>query len=125
MLFQADVRQEPIDAILKQEADRAQNEPERMASWVYAREIVDGVTDHKESIDEMIKAYSEGWSLDRMPKVDLALLRMSAWEIHYNDEVPIPVAINEAVLLAGEYSTEDSGRFINGVLGNIAQHTLS
>lgn len=124
MLFQADIRQEPIAFIIEQEANTAQNEPERLASWVYAREIVDGVTDHLEDIDEMITKFSEGWTLERMPSVDLALLRIASWEIHFNEEVPVPVAINEAVILAGEYSTEDSGRFINGVLGNIAQHSF-
>lgn len=123
MLFQADVRQEPIEKIIEQEAERAQHEPERLASWVYAREIVDGVIDHQEDIDGLIKTYAEGWTLERMPRVDLALLRIASWELRYNDEVPTPVAITEAVLLAGEYSTDDSGRFINGVLGNIAQHT--
>lgn len=124
MLFQADIRQAPIATIVEQEANTAQNEPERLASWVYAREIVDGVTDHQKDIDEMITKFSEGWTLERMPSVDLALLRIASWEIHFNEEVPVPVAINEAVILAGEYSTEDSGRFINGVLGNIAQHTF-
>lgn len=124
MLFQADVRQLPLLDIVAQEATRARQEPERMASWLYAREIVDGVHDHAAEIDELIKTYAEGWTIDRMPRVDLALLRIAVWEIHYNPEVPTAVAINEAVLLAGEYSTDDSGRFINGVLGNIAQHQV-
>jgi N utilization substance protein B len=57
-----------------------------------------------------------------MPHVDRALLRLSSWEILHNDEVPTAVAIDEAVELAKEYSTEDSGRFVNGVLGRIALH---
>lgn len=122
MLFQADVREESIAAIVNAEAKRASAEPERAASWLYAREIVDGVTDHREEIDELIMSYAQGWTLERMPHVDRALLRLASWEILYNDEVPTAVAIDEAVELAKEYSTDDSGRFVNGVLGKIADH---
>lgn len=122
MLFQSDVRQQDVATVLESEANRAVNEPERMASWLYAREIVDGVVDHSTEINELITTYSHGWSLDRMPNVDRALLRIASWEILFNAEVPTAVAINEAVLLAQEYSTDDSSRFINGVLGNVALH---
>ncbi|RGE19576.1 transcription antitermination factor NusB [Leucobacter sp. wl10] len=122
MLFQADVREEPILGIVRAEAERAAGEPDRAASWLYAREIVDGVTDHRDEIDELIMSYAQGWTLERMPNVDRALLRLAAWEILFNDEVPAAVAIDEAVELAKEYSTEDSSRFVNGVLGRIADH---
>ncbi len=122
MLYQADVRGEEILSIVNAEAKRAAGEPDRAASWLYAREIVDGVTDHRAEIDELIMSYAQGWTLDRMPNVDRALLRLAAWEILFNDEVPTPVAIDEAVELAKEYSTDDSGRFVNGVLGRIADH---
>lgn len=122
MLFQADVRGEPVAGIVEAEAKRAAGEPDRAASWLYAREIVDGVVDHRDEIDELIASYAQGWSLDRMPNVDRALLRLSSWEILHNPEVPTAVAIDEAVELAKEYSTEDSARFVNGVLGRIAQH---
>ena len=122
MLFQADVRDEPLAAIVEAEAARAAGEPDRMASWLYAREIVDGVADHRDEIDELIATYAQGWTLDRMPHVDRALLRLASWEILHNPEVPTAVAIDETVELAKEYSTEDSARFVNGVLGRIAQH---
>jgi len=122
MLFQADVRGEAISTIVNAEAKRAASEPDREASWIYAREIVDGVTDHRDEIDELIVSYAQGWTLDRMPNVDRALLRLAAWEVLYNPEVPTAVAIDEAVELAKEYSTDDSGRFVNGVLGRIADH---
>jgi N utilization substance protein B len=67
-------------------------------------------------------SYAQGWTLERMPNVDRALLRLAAWEILFNDEVPTAVAIDEAVELAKDYSTEDSSRFVNGVLGRIADH---
>lgn len=122
MLFQADVRGESLETIVEAEAKRAAGEPDRAASWMYAREIVDGVADHRDEIDELIASYAQGWTLDRMPNVDRALLRLSAWEVLHNPEVPAAVAIDEAVELAKEYSTEDSSRFVNGVLGRIAQH---
>lgn len=122
MLYQADLRGEPIVAIINAESKRAAGEPDRAASWLYAREIVDGVNDHIDEIDELIMSYAQGWTLDRMPHVDRALLRLAAWELLFNAEVPTPVAIDEAVELAKEYSTDDSGRFVNGVLGRIADH---
>ena len=122
MLYQADLRGEPIAVIVNAEAQRAASEPDRAASWLYARDIVDGVTDHRDRIDELITSYAQGWTLERMPHVDRALLRIAAWEILCNDEVPSAVAIDEAVELAKEYSTDDSGRFVNGVLGKIAEH---
>ena len=111
-----------MNDILSGEAHRAAQEPDRMASWLYAREIVDGVVDHQSEIDALIVRFAEGWSLERMPGVDRSLLRLAIWEMLYNAEVPPVVAINEAILLAQEYSTDDSSRFINGVLGNIATH---
>ncbi|MBO1902858.1 transcription antitermination factor NusB [Leucobacter weissii] len=122
MLFQADVRAEPLERVVEAEAARAAGEPDRLASWMYAREIVDGVADHAAEIDELIVSYAQGWSLARMPNVDRAVLRIAAWEILHNPEVPTAVAIDEAVELAKEYSTEDSSRFVNGVLGRIGEY---
>jgi len=121
ILFQADVRGDEIGTILAAEAKRAANEPARQASWLYAREIVDGVIDNREAIDEQITTFAKDWSLARMPAVDRAVLRMAAWEILYNDEVPAAVAIDEAVELAKEFSTDDSGSFVHGVLARIAR----
>lgn len=125
ILFQADLREVSLGDILVGEAHRASQEPDRMVSWLYAREIVDGVSDHQGEIDALIVQYAEGWSLERMPGVDRALLRLAIWEMLHNPEVPPVVAISEAVLLAQEYSTDDSSRFINGVLGNIATHAVA
>lgn len=122
MLFQADVRNESLAAIVAAEAKRAAGEPDRAASWLYAREIVDGVVDHQDEIDELISSYAQGWTIERMPNVDRAVLRLASWEMLYNPEVPSAVAIDEAIELAKLYSTEDSARFVNGVLGKISQH---
>ncbi len=122
MLFQADVRRVPLSEIVEAEARLAAGEPDRQASWLYAREIVDGVADHAAEIDDLLIGYAQGWTLDRMPNVDRAILRLASWELLHNPEVPMAVAIDEAVILAQEYSTEDSARFVNGILARIAQH---
>ena len=121
ILFQADVRGDDIATTLAAEAKRAANEPARQASWLYAREIVDGVIDNREAIDEQITTFAKDWSLARMPAVDRALLRLATWEIMYNDDVPTAVAIDEAVELAKEFSTDDSPSFVHGVLARIAR----
>ena len=121
ILFQSDVRGDDLPMTLAAEAKRAASEPAREASWLYARDIVDGVIDNRDEIDEQITTYAKDWSLARMPAVDRAILRMAAWEILFNDEVPTAVAIDEAVELAKEFSTDDSGAFVHGVLGRIAR----
>ncbi|KSU52483.1 MULTISPECIES: transcription antitermination factor NusB [Microbacterium] len=121
ILFQADVRGEELAIMLATEAKRAASEPDRQASWLYARDIVDGVIDNRDAIDEQITTFAKDWSLQRMPAVDRALLRIGTWEILYNDEVPTAVAIDEAVELAKEFSTDDSGSFVHGVLARIAR----
>ena len=121
ILFQADVRGEELPVMLAVEAKRAASEPDRQASWLYARDIVDGVIDNRDAIDEQITTFAKDWSLQRMPAVDRALLRIGTWEILYNDEVPTAVAIDEAVELAKEFSTDDSGSFVHGVLARIAR----
>lgn len=121
ILFQADVRGDAPAAILAAEAKRAANEPARQASWLYAREIVDGVIDHQDAIDEQLTTFARDWSLARMPAVDRAVLRIAAWEILYNDDVPTAVAIDEAVELVKEFSTDESGPFVHGVLARIAR----
>ena len=121
ILFQADVRGDELATILAAEAKRAASEPSREASWLYAREIVDGVIDNRDAIDEQITTFAKDWSLARMPAVDRALLRIAVWEVLYNDEVPAGVAIDEAVELAKEFSTDESGSFVNGVLARIAR----
>jgi len=120
ILFAADVRQESLTQALSAEASRAASEPDREASWVYAREIVDGVLDNGVVIDETIETHARGWTISRMPAVDRAILRMGTWELLYNPAVPASVVVSEAVALATSLSTDDSPTFINGVLGAIA-----
>lgn len=121
ILFQSDVRGDDLPTTLAAEAKRAASEPAREASWLYAREIVDGVIDNRDAIDEQITTFAKNWTLGRMPAVDRAVLRIGVWELLYNDEVPSAVAIDEAVELAKEFSTDESGAFVHGVLGRIAR----
>ncbi|KAA9160326.1 transcription antitermination factor NusB [Amycolatopsis acidicola] len=85
----------------------------------YTISLVEGVTTHRERIDELLSEHAQGWTLDRMPPVDLAVLRVGVYELLWAADVPDPVAIDEAVGLAKELSTDDSPRFVNGVLGRI------
>ena len=82
-------------------------------------ELVEGVVAHRDRIDELLTTYSQGWSLDRMPAVDRAVLRLGTFELLWLDDVPDAVALSEAVLLARQLSTDDSPGFVNGVLGRL------
>ena len=120
ILFSADIREDSINTSLAAEESRALADPKRNSSWPYAREIVVGITEHGDEIDELIETYAQGWTIPRMPAVDRALIRMGIWEILYNDDVPDNVAISEAVELASEFSTDDSASFVNGLLARVA-----
>jgi N utilization substance protein B len=87
----------------------------------YAVELVRGVVDHWSSIEEALTTWSQGWSLDRMAAVDRAALRIGTWEIVWNDAVPDGVAVSEAVNLVQDLSTDDSPRFVNGLLSRISE----
>ncbi len=99
---------------------------ERLASGLtpvpeFAVALVEGVQAHRERIDEVLSTYAQGWSLERMPAVDRTILRMGAYELLYDDEVPDAVALDEAVTLAKELSTDESPSFVNGLLGRLQQ----
>jgi N utilization substance protein B len=87
----------------------------------YACRIVLGADEHRDEIDAIIRKFSEHWSLERMPAVDRALLRLGVFELAYVPDTPTGAIITEAVELAKQYSTKDSGRFVNGLLARIAE----
>ncbi len=87
----------------------------------YMRTVVTGVEKNLDAIDADIEKYLRSWTTARIPKLDLAILRAAVFEIKYSEDVPTGVAINEAVEIAKKYSTDESYRFINGVLGAIAR----
>ncbi len=87
----------------------------------YALALVEGVEEHRARLDELIAAYAESWKIDRMPLIDRNLLRIALYELLWRDDIPVAVAINEAVEMGKSLSTDDSGRFINGLLGRIVE----
>ena len=121
VLYSADLRDEPALKVLADTLARmGANAPEHMT---YAVEIVEGVEANATRIDELIASYAEGWTLDRMPIVDRNLLRIAVYEMLHRDDLDDAVAISEAVELASELSTDDSPRFINGLLGRIKDYS--
>lgn len=87
----------------------------------YTVTLIEGVVEHWGDVNDAITTYAHGWSLERMPAVDRAILRLGAFEVLYAEDVPEPVAISEAVALAKELSTDDSPKFVNGVLGRLLE----
>ncbi len=116
VLFEADQR--GMDAVTLL-AERVRRADPPVAE--YAVQIVEGVTRHRERIDELLSTYAQGWTIDRMPGVDRAVLRLGTWELLFNDDVPDAVAIDEAVELARTLSTDDSPAFVNGLLARLHQ----
>lgn len=86
----------------------------------YTRELVNGVSENRRKIDELITTYAQGWDMDRLPAVDRNILRLGIFEILWSSAVPTSVAIDEALMLAKELSSDDSSKYIHGVLGRIA-----
>lgn len=139
ILYEAEIRNSlPIDALAAREAEGwvvpsaddlgvpdvegDRNDVPGHAAITYARELVEGVQTHHAAIDELISRYADRWAIERMPIVDRSLLRMAVYELLWGHDVPVAVVINEAVEVAKTLSTEDSGRFINGLLGRIAEN---
>lgn len=87
----------------------------------YAMTLVRGVDEHRDEVDAVLRKYSEHWALERMPAIDRAILRIGCYELGWEPELATGVVISEAVELAKQYSTKDSGRFVNGMLGRIAE----
>jgi transcription antitermination protein NusB len=87
----------------------------------FAAQLVVGVSEHKDEVDGLIRRFAKGWSLERMPVIDRNLLRMAIFELAHRPDVPTGAVISEAVELAKTYSTDESGKFVNGMLGRIAE----
>ncbi|GLY30598.1 transcription antitermination factor NusB [Kineosporia sp. NBRC 101731] len=118
ILFEADVRGDDPLTIM---AGRKDDEDPNRALPEYTVQLVEGVTAQTGRIDELLSTYSHGWTVDRMPAVDRAVLRLGTWELLYNDDVPDAVAIDEAVELARTLSTDDSPNFVNGLLARLLE----
>jgi N utilization substance protein B len=107
---------------LRQEDRPLQEGEPSLAERAWIDRVISGVVNDLDDLDARIGAASQNWSVDRMARVDLAIMRMAVWELLNEDDVPGPVVINEAVELANRYSGEGSGRFINGILGTILRN---
>ena len=131
VLYEAEIRERsPVEAYDSRasegwvkapaEEDASSGDPSA-GTLAYARELVEGVQTHQQEIDALIASYADRWALRRMPVVDRNLLRIGVFELLWGGGVPVAVVINEAVELAKAMSTDDSGRFVNGLLGRIAE----
>jgi transcription antitermination protein NusB len=120
-LYAAGVRQDDALLLLRETSVEVEDRQNQDAIFDYAEMLLTGYFANSGQIDNELKMLADGWALDRMPNVDRAILRLAAWEILHNSEVPNEVAISEAVALASEYSTDESPKFINGVLARLAK----
>jgi transcription antitermination protein NusB len=119
VLYEADLRDLPPSQVWESYVQRiAKPHPDHLD---YSQDLVEGVAKNLDRIDELIASYAEGWTIDRMPVVDRNLARIAVFELLYVPEVDDAVAISEAVELARTMSTDDSPRFLNGILGRIAE----
>ncbi|MEX2421507.1 MAG: transcription antitermination factor NusB [Actinomycetota bacterium] len=114
ILFGSDVTGTDASSVLAEWLEAGREVP------TFTRELVEGVGRNLEVIDRTIGSHSQGWRVGRMAALDRTILRVATYELLFSTDVPIAAAIDEAVRAAKELSTEDSGRFVNGVLGKVA-----
>jgi N utilization substance protein B len=119
LLFEADIRATNVVDLLNLR-DVVEEGPDARPIREYTRSLVIGVNENARKIDELITTYAQGWDMDRLPNVDRNILRLGIFEILWSSEIPDGVAIDEALDLAKELSTDDSAGFIHGVLGRIS-----
>lgn len=119
LLFEAEVRDISAAEVVDTRAALAEAKPDIARLHPYTAAVARGVSEHAAHIDDLITAHLRGWTLDRLPAVDRAILRVSVWELLHAADVPEPVVVDEAVQLAKELSTDDSPGFVNGVLGQV------
>jgi N utilization substance protein B len=118
MLYAAEMRDvSPLDLL----GQRQRDPRDEISEYEHAVRLIEGVDKQRERIDELLSTYAVDWTLDRMPAVDRNLLRIGAYELLWVDDVPDGVAISEAVALATELSTDESPRFVNGLLSRLQE----
>lgn len=115
ILYQADLAGRPPAEVLDEHRALGSRVPG------FAEQLVTGVEENRQELDRLIGEHAEGWTVPRMAAVDRAVLRVACYEILFREDIPAAVAIDEAVATAKVFSTRDSGRFVNGVLGRIAR----
>jgi transcription antitermination protein NusB len=119
LLYETDIRGTNLLETLI-ERDIPAEGPDARPIREYTRELVNGVSENRRKIDELITTYAQGWDMDRLPAVDRNILRLGIYEILWSTSVPTSVAIDESLDLAKELSSDDSSKYIHGVLGRIA-----
>ena len=119
LLYETDIRGTNLVETLEARDIPAEG-PDARPIRDYTRELINGVSDNRRKIDELITTYAQGWDMDRLPAVDRNILRLGIYEILWSSLVPTSVAIDEALELAKELSSDDSAKYIHGVLGRIA-----
>ena len=119
LLFEAEARGLSPAQVAEGRLALAEADQEMATLNPYTVTVARGVTEHTAHIDELIRSHLQGWTLERLPAVDRAILRVAVWELLHADDVPEPVAVDEAVELAKELSTDESPGFVNGVLGQV------
>ena len=119
LLFEAEARGLTPEAVADGRTALAEDQPDVTPLNPYTVSVARGVTEHAAHIDDLISAHLQGWTLERLPAVDRAILRVAVWELLHAEDVPEPVAVDEAVELAKELSTDESPGFVNGVLGQV------
>lgn len=119
LLYEADIRGTSAVEVLNLR-DIVEEGPDARPIREYTRELVNGVGDNFRKIDELITTYAQGWDMDRLPAVDRNILRIGIYEILWSETTPDGVAIDEALTLAKELSTDESAGYIHGVLGRIS-----
>lgn len=119
LLFEAEARDvDPAD-LADERIELAARDQAVAPVHAYTRTLVDGIAEDLDRVDGTIESYLQDWALSRLPAVDRAILRVAVWELLYATDVPPIVAVDEAVELAKELSTDDSPGFVNGVLGQV------
>ncbi|CDO30079.1 N utilization substance protein B [Mycobacterium vulneris] len=119
LLFEAEARGLTPEAVADGRTALAEDQADVTPLNPYTVSVARGVTEHAAHIDDLISAHLQGWTLERLPAVDRAILRVAVWELLHAEDVPEPVAVDEAVELAKELSTDESPGFVNGVLGQV------
>lgn len=121
VLFQLDIGNVDLDVAL----ENVLEEEESCRVRDFVRTLVKGTVDNLPKIDQVINQFAHDWTVDRMAGVDRNLLRLAVYEVLFVDDIPSAVSINEAVELAKVYGTEESSKFINGILGNVVRNVLA
>ncbi len=117
LLYQVQIQKDDTDEQIERFMEEQQIIEESDKNYILS--VVKGVMENSEELDDLISRHAKGWTIQRMPKVDLAIMRLSCYEMKYRTDIPVNVSINEAVEMAKKYSSEQSKTFVNGVLGKV------